>query len=163
MIHVLKKRQVVDADIRECWAFFSDPHNLAKITPPNLDFRVLSELPDEIYEGMMVEYRVRPLLGIPMKWLTEISRVRAPHYFVDDQRVGPYALWHHEHEFIEMDEGRTEMVDRVHYVLPFSPVSEAIHSLVVSPQLEAIFDFRNQAVEKIFGADPGIPRSRESR
>ena len=143
MIHVLKKRQVVDADIRECWAFFSDPHNLAKITPPNLDFRVLSELPDEIYEGMMVEYRVRPLLGIPMKWLTEISRVRAPHYFVDDQRVGPYALWHH--------------------VLPFSPVSEAIHSLVVSPQLEAIFDFRNQAVEKIFGADPGIPRSRESR
>ena len=163
MIHFLKKRQVVGADIRTCWKFFSDPHNLAMITPPNLDFHVLSELPDEIYEGMMVEYRVRPLLGIPMTWLTEISCVRAPHYFVDEQRVGPYAVWHHEHEFSEMDDGRTEMIDRVHYVLPLSPISEVILSLMVSPQLEAIFDYRIQAVEKIFGADTSIPRSRETR
>jgi len=152
MIHVLKKRQVVNADVRTCWKFFSDPHNLAKITPPALGFRVLSELPGEIYEGMMIEYRVRPLLGVPVTWLTEISRVRPPHYFVDEQRVGPYALWHHEHEFLELDGGRTELVDRIHYVLPLSPLSELAHPLLVAPQLKSIFDYRCQAVEEIFGA-----------
>jgi len=152
MIHVLKKSQAVCADVRTCWKFFSDPHNLAKITPPNLDFHVVSDLPGEIHEGMMIEYRVRPLLGIPMTWLTEISRVRAPHYFVDEQRVGPYAVWHHEHEFSEMEDGRTQMIDRVHYVLPLSPISEVVHALLVSPQLESIFDYRIRAVEKIFGA-----------
>jgi ligand-binding SRPBCC domain-containing protein len=154
MIHVLNKRQVVPAGIRECWKFFSDPHNLSKITPPGLDFQVLSELPDEIHEGMMIEYRVRPLLGIPMTWLTEITHVRGPHYFVDEQRVGPYALWHHEHEFVDMPDGRTELVDRIHYILPFSPLSEAVHALLVAPQLKTIFEYRIAAVEKIFGAGP---------
>jgi len=159
MIHLLKRRQVVPAGIAECWKFFSDPRNLAKITPPDLGFQVLGELPDEISEGMMVEYRVRPLLGIPMTWLTEITHVRGPHYFVDDQRVGPYALWHHEHEFAEMADGRTALIDRVHYVLPLSPFSEVIHPLVVAPQLKTIFDYRVRAVEKIFGAD-SPPESR---
>ena len=151
MVHVLKRRQVVAAGLAECWKFFSDPGNLAKITPPDLGFEVLSELPAEIHEGMMVEYRVRPLLGIPMTWLTEITRVRGPNYFVDEQRVGPYALWHHEHEFVEMADGRTALIDRVHYVLPFSPFSEVIHPIVVAPQLEKIFAYRVEAVEKIFG------------
>lgn len=159
MIHVLKRRQVVSAGLAECWKFFSDPHNLAKITPPELGFQVLSNLPDKIHEGMMVEYRVRPLLGIPMTWLTEISHVRGPNYFVDEQRVGPYALWHHEHEFVETDNGRTALIDRIHYVLPFSPFSEMVYPLVVAPQLKAIFDYRVEAVEKIFGAD----RTAESR
>lgn len=152
MIHVLNKRQVVPVGIRKCWEFFSDPHNLAKITPPDMGFEVRSELPSEIHEGMMIEYRVRPLLGIPMTWLTEITHVRGPHCFVDEQRVGPYALWHHEHGFAEMPDGRTEMIDRIHYVLPFSPVSEMIHPLVVAPQLKTIFDYRVQAVEKMFAA-----------
>jgi ligand-binding SRPBCC domain-containing protein len=151
MIHLLKRRQVVSAGLAECWKFFSNPCNLSKITPPDLGFQVLSELPDEIYEGMIVEYRVRPLLGIPMTWLTEITHVRGPNYFVDEQRVGPYALWHHEHEFVEMADGRTALIDRVHYVLPFSPFSEVIHPIVVAPQLEKIFAYRVEAVEKIFG------------
>jgi ligand-binding SRPBCC domain-containing protein len=150
MIHLLKRRQIVEADITTCWKFFSNPKNLAKITPTKLDFQVMSDLPDEIYEGMMIEYRVRPLFGIQMAWLTEISRVRGPHYFVDDQRVGPYAVWHHEHEFSELPDGRTEMVDRVHYVLPFAPFSEIIHPLIVEPQLKEIFDYRIEAVDKIF-------------
>ncbi len=157
MIHLLKNRQVVDADVQTCWKFFSDPHNLAKITPSALDFRVMSELPNKIHEGMMIEYRVRPLLGIPMTWLTEISHVRAPHYFVDEQLVGPYALWHHEHEFNEMEDGRTEMIDRVHYVLPFSPFSEVMHPLIVSPQLKLIFEYRTQVVEKMFGGSAVTP------
>lgn len=150
MIHLLQKRQVVSASPEACWKFFSNPQNLAKITPPALGFRVMSELPDEIYEGMMIEYRVHPLLRIPLTWLTEISRVRAPHYFVDEQRVGPYALWHHEHSFSLMPDGRTEMTDRVHYVLPLSPLSEVVHPLLVAPQLKAIFDYRIRAVEKLF-------------
>jgi len=157
MVHKFMSRQIVPADIQTCWKFFSNPHNLAKITPPALDFCVRSELPPEIYEGMMIEYRVRPLLGIPLTWLTEISHVRAPGYFVDEQRIGPYAIWHHEHEFRETADGRTEMIDRVHYVLPLSPFSEPAHALLVAPQLKSIFDYRVQAVEKIFGKSPGQP------
>lgn len=153
MIHLIKRSQVVSVGVAECWKFFSDPRNLAKITPPDLGFQVLSDLPDEIHEGMMVEYRVRPLLGIPMTWLTEITHVRGPHYFADEQRVGPYALWHHEHEFVEVTGDRTELIDRIHYVLPLSPLSEVIHPLVVAPQLKTIFDYRVEAVEKIFRAE----------
>jgi len=155
MVHFLKKQQVVDADIGTCWKFFSDPHNLSKITPPALDFKVRSHLPAAISEGMMIEYRVRPLLGIPLTWLSEISCVRAPFYFVDEQRVGPYALWHHEHEFSQRPDGRTEILDRVHYVLPFSPFSELLHPFLVAPQIEAIFNYRTQAVEDIFGTRGG--------
>lgn len=157
MIHLLQKRQIVPVDVLTCWKFFSNPHNLAKITPPDLGFQVLSELPDEIHEGMMIEYRVRPLLGIPMTWLTEITHVRGPNYFVDEQRVGPYALWHHEHEFVETGDGQTALIDRIHYVLPFSPLSEIVHPLLVAPQLKAIFDHRVQAVEKLFGTEISRP------
>jgi len=111
----------------------------------------MSEIPEEIHAGMMIEYLIRPFLGVPMRWLTEISHVRGPHYFVDEQRVGPYALWHHEHEFVEVGAGKTEMIDRVHYVLPFSPFSEPVHPFLVEPRIRAIFDCRIRAVEKIFG------------
>lgn len=157
MIHLLQKRQVVPADIATCWKFFSDPHNLAKITPPGMDFHVMGDLPDRIHAGMMIQYRVRPLFGIPLTWLTEISHVRGPHYFVDGQRTGPYSLWHHEHLFAETAEGHTEMTDRIHYILPLSPLSEFLHPILVAPQLEAIFDYRVRAVEKIFGAKTGAP------
>lgn len=151
MIHLLTRHQTIPADIHTCWKFFSNPRNLEKITPPELGFQVMSEVPEEIRAGMMIEYRVRPLFGIPMTWLTEITHVRGPHYFIDEQRVGPYAVWHHEHEFVEAGPGRTGMIDRVHYVLPFSPLSEFLHPLLVGPQLRAIFDHRVRAVEKIFG------------
>ncbi|MFQ3577853.1 MAG: SRPBCC family protein [Verrucomicrobiia bacterium] len=150
MIHLLETTQIINTDLASCWKFFSDPKNLARITPPELDFVVKSTLPDEIYEGMMIEYRVRPLFGIQVPWLTEITKVRAPHYFVDEQRVGPYAVWHHEHEFHESPGGAVRMVDRVHYVLPFAPFSEIIHPLLVAPQLGRIFDFRKQAIAELF-------------
>jgi ligand-binding SRPBCC domain-containing protein len=96
-IHVLQRRQIVAAPLENCWRFFSDPRNLAKITPPALDFQIIGEPAAEMYAGMMIQYRVRPLLGIPMRWLTEITRVEPMRYFVDEQRVGPYKVWHHEH------------------------------------------------------------------
>jgi ligand-binding SRPBCC domain-containing protein len=150
MIHLLKRSQIVSADLETCWRFFSNPANLARITPPDLDFQILSDLPHEIYEGLMIEYRVRPLFGIPLPWLTEITHVRRPSFFVDEQRVGPYAVWHHEHEFHAIDAQRTEILDRVHYVLPFAPLSEIIHPFLVQPRLEKIFSYRKHAIEEIF-------------
>src|SRR5690348_16071799 len=98
-IYTLRRTQIIRASLRECWDFFSNPGNLQKITPPSLGFEVKSDLPDSIYPGLMIEYRVSPLAGIKLSWLTEIVHVDAPHHFVDEQRVGPYKLWHHEHFF----------------------------------------------------------------
>jgi ligand-binding SRPBCC domain-containing protein len=150
-IHVLEHSQIVRASLEECWAFFSDPRNLAKITPEALDFVILSDLPERMHQGLMIQYRVRPLLGIPMTWLTEITHVKEPNYFVDEQRVGPYRIWHHEHFFKQLDDGRVELRDRVHYVLPFSPFSEIVHPFVVAPELKKIFAHREKAVRERFG------------
>lgn len=152
-IHVLTHTQIVPASLEKCWAFFSDPRNLSKITPPSLDFRVLSELPAKMYPGMMIQYRVRPLLGIPLTWLTEITHVEDLSHFVDEQRVGPYTLWHHEHWFRAIDRGRTEVRDCVHYIVPFGILGEIVRPFLVEPELEKIFRFREEAVTRIFGAD----------
>lgn len=149
-IHVLRASQIIPASLDACWAFFSDPRNLARITPPSLDFQVLSELPPAIHPGIMIEYRVRPLFGVPMTWLTEITHVASPGYFVDEQRAGPYAVWHHEHHFHALDAGRTEVRDVVHYVPPFGPFGELAHPWLIAPQLAKIFAFREQAVTGIF-------------
>lgn len=150
-IHVLRHAQIIPASLEVCWAFFSDPRNLARITPPALDFQVLSTLPPAIYPGLMIEYRVRPLLGIPVTWLTEITHVEEPRRFVDEQRVGPYAIWHHEHSFTAQEDGRTEIRDVVHYVLPFGWLGNLAHPLLVAPQIAKIFAFRERAVAERFG------------
>ncbi len=152
-IHVLRTTQVVPATIEVCWAFFSDPRNLAQITPKALDFQILSELPPEVYPGMMIEYRVRPLLGLPMTWLTEITHVERGRRFVDEQRVGPYAIWHHEHTFTALDGGRTEICDVVHYTLPLGWLGNLVHPFLVAPELRKIFTFREQAVRERFGVE----------
>jgi ligand-binding SRPBCC domain-containing protein len=151
-IHVLDRQQCTHASLEECWRFFSDPKNLAAITPPSLDFQVMScGLPEEIHAGMMIRYRVRPLLGMALTWLTEITHVEAPRYFVDEQRAGPYRLWHHEHSFRELGDGQVEIRDRVHYVVPFGWAVPVVHSWLVRPRLEAIFGFRERAVAERFG------------
>jgi len=149
-IHRFERFQSVRADAGTCWKFFSSPANLARLTPPDLGFEVLSEVPSEIYEGLIIAYRVRPLGGVPLTWVTEITRVRAPHYFCDEQRIGPYRLWHHEHFFTPTAQGQgLELRDLVHYAL--SPLVELAHPWLVRPRLEAIFDFRRQAVAARFG------------
>jgi ligand-binding SRPBCC domain-containing protein len=149
-IHTLENNQTVPASLAACWDFFSDPRNLARITPPELGFEVTSSLPARIHAGMMIEYRVRPLFGIPLAWLTEITHVDEPHCFIDEQRIGPYRIWHHEHRFTETGDGSVLMQDKVTYVLPFGPFGELAHPLVVKPQLRRIFDFREQAVRNLF-------------
>ncbi|MEI8340502.1 MAG: SRPBCC family protein [Verrucomicrobiota bacterium] len=148
-IYTLNRTQIINTNLQRCWAFFSDPRNLKRITPPALDFKVLSDLPTEIYPGMMIEYRVRPLLGIPATWLTEITHVDAPGSFVDEQRVGPYRLWHHEHTFRQIDEQRVEIGDKVHYALPFGVIGSAVHALFVRGELEKIFAYREKVVAQI--------------
>jgi ligand-binding SRPBCC domain-containing protein len=149
-IHTLEHTQTVHASIETCWSFFSDPRNLAQITPPELGFEVTSTLPPRMHPGLMIEYRVRPLFGIPVTWLTEITHVDEPHSFVDEQRIGPYRIWHHEHRFTDAGNGTVTMHDKVTYVLPFGPIGNLIHPLIVQPQLRRIFTFRKQAVQRLF-------------
>ncbi len=149
-VHTLERTQTIRASIKAAWDFFSSPRNLEKITPPSLGFNILSELPEKMYPGMMIRYRVSPLLGIPLTWVTEITQVDEPRFFVDEQRVGPYRMWHHEHHFRDLGDGRIEMLDRVTYQLPFGWLSEPVHALVVKPQLAAIFSHREKVTNKIF-------------
>lgn len=150
-VHTLHAQQIIRATREQAWGFFSDPRNLTKITPPTLGFEVLTpDLPSQIRAGLMIAYRVRPLFGIPMQWLTEITHVEEGVRFIDEQRVGPYAVWHHEHEFRDLGDGRVEMEDRVTYVLPFGPLGDLVHPLLVKPQLKAIFGFREREVREMF-------------
>ncbi|MES2702462.1 MAG: SRPBCC family protein [Bacteroidota bacterium] len=149
MIRVLQQTQVLPIDVKAAWAFFSRPDNLNDITPADLSFKVLSELPAAIYAGLMIRYKIQPFPGVQLNWLTEITHVDEPHYFVDEQRVGPYALWHHEHHFKEVP-GGTEMTDIVHYRLPLGRVGNLFHGLLVGPKLKRIFDYRKEVLGKKF-------------
>jgi len=151
-VRKIERSQTIPVNLERAWDFFSSPLNLRQITPPELDFVVVSQVPEKIYPGLMIEYRVRPLFGLRMPWLTEITQVRAPHYFVDEQRLGPYRLWHHEHFFESTSDGSGTIVrDLVHYIIPFSPLSELAHPLLVAPQLKKIFDYRARRLEQFFG------------
>ncbi len=136
--------------LAEAWEFFSDPRNLERITPPSLGIEITSDLPPRMHPGMIVTYRVRPLLGIPVQWVTEITHVREPNLFVDEQRFGPYRFWHHQHHFREV-EGGVEAADLVHYSLPFGPVGRLLGGGTVRRQLGEIFAFRRRFLEERFG------------
>ena len=153
-VYTLARAQTVQMPLERCWRFFSDPANLSKITPPRMRFRVHSELPDEIYPGLMIRYTVSPLLHVPLTWVTEITQVRRPEFFVDEQRFGPYRLWHHEHSFRALSADATEVRDLVHYVPPLGAIGAILNALVIRRQLEAIFAFRAQQLETISAAQP---------
>ncbi|MBO9659177.1 MAG: SRPBCC family protein [Chitinophagaceae bacterium] len=143
--------QVIPAGLDELWLFFSDPMNLAKITPPSMDFRVTStHQGSSIYAGQIIEYKVRPVFGISVYWMTEITHVKPGEYFVDEQRYGPYSLWHHQHHFKKID-GGVEMTDIVHYKIPFGVFGKLAGKLFVKKKLEEIFEYRREVIEKTFG------------
>jgi ligand-binding SRPBCC domain-containing protein len=150
-MYQLKRTQVIKADIKTCWDFFSSPKNLKLITPPYMGFEVKTEVPEKMYEGLMIAYTVRPLLGIPMSWVTEIKTVKENVFFVDEQRQGPYTIWHHEHHFKAV-EGGVEMTDIVSYVLPLGFLGKMAHPILVRKKLEEIFAYRFQKVEEIFNS-----------
>jgi len=147
---VLRAVQRLPIPVATAWEFFSDPRNLPRITPPWLGLEVTSDLPPRMYPGMIVTYRVRPVPGIAVRWVTEITHVREPVLFVDEQRFGPYRFWHHEHHFREID-GGVEVEDIVHYALPLGPVGNMIVGRAVRSRLEVIFAFRREFLGKQFG------------
>jgi ligand-binding SRPBCC domain-containing protein len=152
-VHTLKSVQRLPISPEAAWDFFSNPLNLKVITPAHLGFQVNSD-PDfssrKMYAGQVITYTVKPLLGIPLFWMTEISHVQDGQFFVDEQRVGPYALWHHQHHF-KVIPGGVEMTDLVHYRLPFGILGDFAHWLFVRSQLRSIFDFRTKKLVELFG------------
>ncbi|WP_207495094.1 SRPBCC family protein [Aridibaculum aurantiacum] len=150
-VYSLRAVQRIPVTLQEAWDFFSRPDNLADITPNDMGFVVRSTSHSkEMYPGQLIEYTVRPLFGIPVYWMTEITHVQEPVYFVDEQRYGPYSLWHHQHHFKEIP-GGVEMTDIVHYKIPFWFIGDIANTLLVRKKLQQIFDFRKQAVEQRFG------------
>lgn len=151
MFYQFTQTQKIPASIDAVWDFISSPNNLKEITPSYLDFKVTSNIGSKtMYAGMIITYIVKPLLGIPMKWMTEITHVKDKEYFVDEQRVGPYSLWHHQHKIVAI-EGGVLMTDIVTYIPPFGFLGAIANSLFIKKQLQNIFDYRTVAVDKIFG------------
>ena len=148
-MYQLKTTQFIPASMTECWDYFSSPGNLKEITPPGMGFNIKTDLPAKMYEGMMIEYKVTPLLGIPMTWITEIKAVKEGQFFIDEQRKGPYAIWHHEHHFKEVD-GGVEMTDIVSYEVPFGILGKLVHPIIMKPKLDQIFKYRTKKVDEIF-------------
>lgn len=150
-VYNLKQRQFLPVTLEKAWDFFSHPKNLAIMTPEYLNLKFTNELyGDSMYPGQVMTYRVKPLLGIPMFWMTEITHVVPGKFFVDEQRFGPYALWHHQHHFEEA-EGGVWMTDLVHYKAPLGFLGDIAVSLFIKKQLDEIFEFRRKKVIALFG------------
>ena len=147
----IKTVQKMPISMEQAWDFFSKPDNLKDITPSNLGFQIRSKHHGPVmYAGQIIEYTVKPIMGIPLYWMTEITQVQHHRYFIDEQRFGPNSLWHHQHHFKEI-EGGVEMTDIVHYRLPFWILGDIANTLFVKKQLTGIFDFRFKVVEDRFG------------
>lgn len=149
-IHTLYREQVLATNIQRAWEFISTPANLDAITPPDMSFEIITEVPDVMYNGLLIEYRVGiPLLG-KQSWLTELKHIKEGHSFVDEQRIGPYKIWYHYHEITEVS-GGVRFIDRVNYLMPFGPLGSIAHTVYVKNQLKSIFDYRKDAMIRLLG------------
>ena len=146
-------KQFIPRPLDEVWDFFSRPENLNEVTPGDMSFEILSPISGvPMYEGMIIKYRISPFLGIKMGWVTEITHIKDKRYFVDEQRFGPYAMWHHEHHFEERD-GGVLMADLLHYKVPYGIIGSFADLLFVEKQVDKIFSFRKIAIEEVFGGE----------
>lgn len=150
-VYSIKTVQKIPVSLDKAWDFFSSPANLQAITPAKMGFTIISKHHGEkMYAGQIIEYKVKPVLGILLYWMTEITQVKDKAYFIDEQRFGPYSLWHHQHHFKAI-EGGVEMTDIIHYKNPLWLLGDIANSLFVKKQLADIFDFRYRKVEELFG------------
>lgn len=147
----IQREQIIPASLEHVWKFFATPRNLNVLTPSDLRFQIVSKVPEEMQAGLLIEYRISPLRGIWLRWLTEIRYVHERSRFVDEQRLGPYRLWYHEHHFEAVD-GGVRMIDRVTYEIGWGPLGWLMDRLWVRRKLEHIFDFRARKTAEIFGA-----------
>ena len=153
-IYTLKRTQFLPIGIDEAWAFFSSPRNLSRITPEEMDFQIryISGAGDTMYPGQIIRYRIKVLPLFTVQWVTEITHAQPPYYFVDEQRLGPYGMWHHQHHFRDVT-GGVKMTDEVNYGLPLGLVGKLAHWLFVEQRVNAIFDHRFKILQGYFGAD----------
>jgi len=150
MIHYLHREQVIPAPLERVWDYFANPSNLNELTPPDMKFEIIAGGDDRMYAGQMIEYRVEFVHGLRSLWLTEIAHVEEGRYFVDEQRVGPYRFWHHEHHF-ELLEAGVRMTDKVTYAAPFGMLGDIVTALWIRRRLDEIFDYRYRKVVELFG------------
>jgi len=149
-LYNLHKKQNLPISVEEAWKFLSSPKNLKTITPDYMGFNILSGADREMFAGQIIQYIVTPVLGIKTKWVTEITHIDKGCYFVDEQRFGPYALWHHKH-FIRPIKGGVEMEDIIDYKIPFGWIGRLAHPILVKPKLKEIFDYRQKKLIELFG------------
>ena len=151
-IYKLQTEQLLDTGLEEVWDFISSPKNLQRITPKGMGFKITSgELPAKMYPGMMISYKVKPLGGIPITWVTEITQVKEHEYFVDEQRMGPYSIWHHEHHLISTENG-VLMKDTVTYKPPLGFIGDLMVILFIRKKLSSIFDYRRSVLNELFNS-----------
>lgn len=149
-LYQLHAKQGLPITKKQAWEFLSDPKNLKEITPDHMGFQIISGADRAMYQGQIIQYIVKPFPGISTKWVTEITHVKEGEYFVDEQRFGPYSLWHHKH-FIKEIEGGVEMEDLIDYKVPFGILGQMIQPLLVKKQLQKIFRYRETVLEERFG------------
>jgi ligand-binding SRPBCC domain-containing protein len=150
-VYKIETVQHVNASVEECWDFFSSPKNLQTITLKNMSFEIEDFDGKRMYPGQIITYTLKPLFGIKMNWVTIITVSKENQYFIDEQRFGPYRLWHHKH-FFEPTETGTKMIDVVHYVLPFGYLGRIMNRFVVKNKLKAIFDYRHNKIDELFNS-----------
>lgn len=147
MYHI-KKEQWVNFPLEQVWGFFSNPANLLKITPSEMNMKIVEKPEGKMYPGMILRYKVAPILGIQLDWTSMISAVKEGDYFVDEMLEGPFKLWHHLHKF-EAKDGGTLIIDDLHYRIPLEPLSKPFHSILVGRELEKMFRHREAVTEKL--------------
>ena len=149
-MHTYSAKQFLPISIDEAWDFFSSPKNLAVITPPEMDFKILSQIPENgIFEGQQIDYTVKPILGIPLKWKTEIGKTSKHHFFTDKQLKGPYNVWEHTHTF-EIQNNGVMMTDKILYQLPLGFIGKIMNKLFVRNKIESIFEYRRKTLNNLF-------------
>ncbi|NJB70173.1 ligand-binding SRPBCC domain-containing protein [Saonia flava] len=153
-LYQLKASQALPITIDRAWKFISNPKNLKIITPDHMGFNIISGMERPMFPGQIIQYKVSPFKGYTTKWVTEITHVKEGTYFVDEQRFGPYALWHHKH-FLNPVEGGTLMEDVIDYKIPFGIIGQLAHPLLVKKQLLEIFNYREQKLQALFGKIEG--------
>lgn len=159
-LYQLRAKQGFPINKKEAWNFLSDPKNLKVITPEHMGFHILSGTDRPMFEGQIIQYLVKLFPGYATKWVTEITHVKNEEYFVDEQRFGPYALWHHKH-FIKEVEGGIEMEDVIDYKIPFGLLGQIAQPLIVKKQLKQIFEFREAKLNELFGVLKGYKNNLE--
>ena len=145
--------QYLNTDLKSIWEFASSPKNLKKITPNYMLFNITSNIKNKIYPGMIISYNVAPILNIKLNWVTEITHVIENEYFIDEQRIGPYSLWHHQHLFESEGDNKVKMTDIVTYKPPFGLIGRIANTLFIKKQLESIFEYRRFKMDQIFNSN----------